>query len=46
MEMDYNLQMIKTQLTAVGRYSRLCKGVVQMRSYQDLQCPKHLPILG
>lgn len=46
MEMDYNLQMIKTQLTAVGRYSRLCKGAVQMRSYQDLRCPKHLSILG
>lgn len=46
MEMDYNLQMIKTQLTAVGRYSRLCKGALQMRSYQDLRCPKHLSILG
>lgn len=46
MEMDDNLRMIKTQLTAVGRYSRLCKGAVQMRSYQDLRCPKHLSILG
>lgn len=46
MEMDYNLQMIKTQLTAVGRYPRLCRGAVQMRSYQDLRCPKHLSILG
>lgn len=46
MEMDYNLQMIKTQLMVVGRYSRLCKGAVQMRSYQDLRSPKHLSILG
>lgn len=45
-EMDSHLQMIKTQLTVGGRYWRLCKGAVQMRSYQDLQCPKHLSILG
>lgn len=45
-EMNYNLQMIKTQLTVVGRYLRLCRGAVQMRSYQDLRCPKHLSILG
>lgn len=36
-EMNYNLQMIKTQLMVERRYSRLCKGAVQMRSYQDLR---------